>query len=327
MKDFFPVQIFLGLTYRCNLNCAHCYVEKKNDNTDPSTEEITKMINRLADLGVFKIIFTHGENLLRKDLFQIIEHCNNLDIHTTLITNGILLNSEKAKRLKKIVSKIVISLDGLDKNFHNNLRNKEEAWNKAVEAMEVCKLQNIPFSINTTINKSSRTHLEQIINFAQEKKASDIYFLSIRSTHDDPREQSVNPEDYHKIWQLKHKYKSKINIAMHDPLAIYYLTPKNFRNKEEIASFNECQAGKAWLSILPSGQVQPCNFWPLSLGDAYKEDIKKIWEEWLYTKKRYENTPKECQNCIVAETCGGGCKALFELTKSRIKRDKRCLIN
>ena len=54
--------------------------ENKKTMKDISKTRIKRLIKELADLGVFKIVFTHGESLIRRDVFEIISFCYNLDI-------------------------------------------------------------------------------------------------------------------------------------------------------------------------------------------------------------------------------------------------------
>lgn len=89
------------LTRKCNLSCGYCALVKNYDNmpkeypkmshyhkNEVVTCHIINFLNKLKlhNPNIF-IIFYGGEPLLRKDLPEIISHCNDNDINYTIISN------------------------------------------------------------------------------------------------------------------------------------------------------------------------------------------------------------------------------------------------
>jgi len=64
------------LTYRCNFKCIHCYntlrQKMSSSKFELSTSQIFHLIDQLVELGNFKVAFTGGEALLRRDIFDIL---------------------------------------------------------------------------------------------------------------------------------------------------------------------------------------------------------------------------------------------------------------
>ena len=60
-------------TNRCNLRCLHCYIgaEDRAYKNELSTEEAKVMIDDLGRMKVPVLLFSGGEPLLRKDLFEL----------------------------------------------------------------------------------------------------------------------------------------------------------------------------------------------------------------------------------------------------------------
>ena len=99
------------LTRRCNLNCSYCAITKDYNNIPkeyPKMKDYIKnemsteyIINGLKNLKQHNPdcfnIFYGGECLLRQDLPEIINYCNNENIHYTIITN----NSDEVQPLIK----------------------------------------------------------------------------------------------------------------------------------------------------------------------------------------------------------------------------------
>jgi AdoMet-dependent heme synthase len=324
------VQIFLGITYKCNLNCKHCYVKKINCE-EISFHKIKKLFDELYELGVIKIVFSHGESFLRTDFYKILNYCNKHEFDTTLLTNGTLLNYEQVKKLKKSkISKVLISLDSLDKNFLKKLRGRDDILEKLIKGMELLAKENILYGINTTINESSDKSLEDLVIFAINHGATEINFLTIRPHENEKlimnkKNFKKYSETIKKIWRFKKLYKDKIAVGFHDPLSIMIL--KNCLSKNELKETtfeNECLAGQLWASIQPSGDVQPCNFLPIKLGNIMNSNFSKIWTD--SEKKRTELHKNQCKNCLAGSLCRGGCKSFSFFEEKNINNcDPRCL--
>jgi cyclic pyranopterin phosphate synthase len=109
----------LSVTDRCNLRCQYCMPEEeyvwlpREDLL--SFEEIARLVDVFADLGVDKVRLTGGEPLLRKDLDRLVAmlagDARLQDLAMT--TNGILL-AEQAPALRAAgLGRVTVSLDTL----------------------------------------------------------------------------------------------------------------------------------------------------------------------------------------------------------------------
>ena len=110
----------LSVTDRCNIRCFYCMPE--NVQFQPkhqllSFEELTRLAQIYARLGVKKIRLTGGEPLVRKDvsrLVTLLQQVAGIE-EISLTTNGILL-SKHAQELKAVgLTRLNISLDTLDR--------------------------------------------------------------------------------------------------------------------------------------------------------------------------------------------------------------------
>jgi cyclic pyranopterin phosphate synthase len=109
----------LSVTDRCNLRCQYCMPEEeyvwlpREDLL--SFEEIARLVDVFADLGVDKVRLTGGEPLLRKDLDRLVAMLagNPRIADLAITTNGILL-AEQAPALRAAgLHRVTVSLDTL----------------------------------------------------------------------------------------------------------------------------------------------------------------------------------------------------------------------
>jgi MoaA/NifB/PqqE/SkfB family radical SAM enzyme len=101
-----PLSVHLDLTYRCNERCEHCYLEH-DDKGEMTTAEIFDIFDQLADAGVFFLVLSGGEPLLRRDFFTILERARALLFNVKLKTNAVMIREAEAERSRSAFTRIV----------------------------------------------------------------------------------------------------------------------------------------------------------------------------------------------------------------------------
>ena len=110
----------LSVTDRCNLRCSYCMPEEEYvwlPREDVLTfEEMARLVEVFADLGVDKVRLTGGEPLLRRDVARLVRMLaapgRLRDLAVT--TNGILLAEQAAELRAAGLHRVTVSLDTLD---------------------------------------------------------------------------------------------------------------------------------------------------------------------------------------------------------------------
>jgi aspartyl aminopeptidase len=92
-------------------------------------EDIIELIDFLVDdLNILNLTLTGGEPFLRKDFTDIVLHAKNKNLPLVIQTNGTILQETDVKKLSEILYQktdvIHISLEGADKDSHDNIRGK-----------------------------------------------------------------------------------------------------------------------------------------------------------------------------------------------------------
>jgi cyclic pyranopterin phosphate synthase len=117
----------ISVTDRCNLRCIYCMpsdgVKHIEFRDVMKYEEITKVAEIAAGLGVRKIRITGGEPLFRKDLHFLIASLNKIkgieDISIT--TNGILLKKNARLLAEAGLKRVNVSLDTLSQDRYRDI--------------------------------------------------------------------------------------------------------------------------------------------------------------------------------------------------------------
>ena len=131
----------LSVTDRCNLRCAYCMPEEEYawlPRADILTfEEIARLVDVFAGLGVDKVRFTGGEPLLRKDLSHLVKMIaaepRIRDLAIT--TNGILLAQEAQALRDAGIQRVTVSIDTLKPDRFRALT-RRDSYQQVIEGIE-----------------------------------------------------------------------------------------------------------------------------------------------------------------------------------------------
>lgn len=116
----------------CNIACLHCFITCGPKNTSHpimTTEHALATIREGAARGVKEYYFTGGEPFLHEDLFLIVEETLKHG-PLTILTNGMLITDEVARRLGALFRAspysldLRISLDGVSPEENDPIRGK-----------------------------------------------------------------------------------------------------------------------------------------------------------------------------------------------------------
>ena len=157
--------LFCGhkLTYKCNLRCKICPFWQR-PNEDTSLEQEKTILRQIYDSGACSVAFEGGEPLLRKDLAEILAFSRSLPLHTSLITNGTLLESRIDEIAQYINGALYVSLDGMEKT-HDTIRGVNGCFRKAVTGIMACREKG-SVTINTTIMAENIHEIEDLVKLA-----------------------------------------------------------------------------------------------------------------------------------------------------------------
>jgi len=152
----------VSITDRCNFRCVYCMPKEVYGRDyaflprrDLLTfEEIARLAQVFAGLGVEKIRLTGGEPLIRRDvehLVQMLAEIPGLDL--TLTTNGAAL-VQKAKALKDAgLGRITVSLDSLDDEVFRAMNDVDFPVQTVLDGIEAASAAGLPVKVNVVVKR------------------------------------------------------------------------------------------------------------------------------------------------------------------------------
>lgn len=181
MKDQYGREIDyirISVTDRCNLRCRYCIPECGVKSVGYENilrfDEIIKIVEECAKLGIRKVKITGGEPLVRRELHTLVRGIKATEgiEQVTLTTNGIFLKEQIDNLAEAGIDAINISLDTLDPGKFKQITGFD-ALDKVLEAIEICK--NYPgIKLKLNVVTLADYNKDEIISFAALAKNDDI---------------------------------------------------------------------------------------------------------------------------------------------------------
>ncbi len=332
-----------NLTQRCNLRCAHCYMSAfagADASRELTTEECRRVMDEIAQVNpnVF-LILTGGEPLLRKDLFHLAAYATEKGFTVVLGTNGVLLRERQARLMcQSGIQGVSISLDSTDPKRHDAFHHHLGAWQGAVRATEVLRAEGIDFSIHTSVTSWNVEEVPAMIDLAGSLRAKVLNFFFLVRTGRGKYLTDITPEMYERIltyfarvqdvgdgqraipqetsafdrqaepWSVPAGRAGRLLIrakcAPHFRRIIYTLDPRSslLRNY----AHGGCPAGKYYCRITPNGDVTPCPYMPVAVGNLRQQAFSAIWQDAaVFHELRDPQLGGRCGICEFSKICGG----------------------
>lgn len=308
-----------NITKACNLNCEHCYRDAgKRQPDELTTKEGKSLLDDFKKLGFRIVIFSGGEPLLRNDLYELIAYACSLGLVSVLGTNGTLIDTTCAFRLKEAgLKRAGISLDAASPDIHDKFRRLSGSWKKAVAAMENCKIAGLEFQVHTTVTKKNIKEVLAITDFAQKigARAHHIFFLVPTGRGKDIDDAIPTALEHEELLEQILEKQKDVFIELKPVCAPQFMRIAK-KKKINVRFQKGCLAGINYACILPNGDIHPCPYLPINLGNVRKEGFVKIWQDNDVLKElRGLKLKGKCGMCEFKTICSGCRAAAFYQAK------------
>ncbi len=312
----------INVTKRCNLACAHCYLDAeslKNAHSDELTvAEINSVLDEVASRGKqTMVVLTGGEPLLRNDLEEMIQHGADSGLSMVVGTNGSLLTARRVASLQSAgVLGMGISVDSLHKEYHDQFRGLNGSWQKTMQGIQHCQDSGLSFQIHFSVTKENYTELKSIIHFADKNGARVLNLFFLICTGRAESLSDINPQQYEllltEIIQAQADYPDMIirpRCAPHFKRIAYQLNPDSPVNRISGFDGDGCLAGKHYCRIAPNGDITACPYIDTASGNIRKQSFLSVWDKAeAFQSLRNPHLTGACGECEYKKLCGG-CRA------------------
>lgn len=311
-----PVYVQFYVTARCNLTCQQCNIIYANsDVRECSLDEIKRIADNFAKLGVAIVLLTGGEPFVREDLPDIIGEFESRGVHVRMQTNGIATEEQVARAVEKGGRDISISLDSLLPGRQDHINGGfRQSWERALRTISLFT-KYLPAkesfaAFGCVLQRENLNDLEDVIRFG----SAIGWYTSLVPIHVTDHSRPMNfrtfdqtlrftPEEYGKV----DKVVERVREMRGEGFLLYdsdqYLDDiKRFVKGEQTTwrDKNEgvCDSPNLYFALLPNGDIAPCcdHRLPFSLSAA-DPDFPKIYRDKIFRQEVMKKTVP-CSGCM-----------------------------
>ena len=249
-------------------------LKKRTGAIDPrpqmGLEEYRKLSEEADQYGIFRFVLTGGEALLDKNLDRLIGVLDPQKHLIILDTNGWTFDDDKAKWFADLGGyKAQISLDSWIEDEHDHFRAKKGSYKRVMRALQASKNAGLELLISTCIVKD-RVFTKEFEDLCQYCKAEDIpLYVTLAKPVGTAREHDewvCVKRDVDHLKLLEDKY----NIFTH--MSPSYGQP------------GRCITVKGINTVNHDGELIPCPYMDLSIGNIVKESLAAVLDRGMRNK-------------------------------------------
>jgi radical SAM protein len=362
--DETPFLAIWEVTQSCDLACKHCRAAAQPiaHPDELTTTEGKALIDQIAAMHVPIFVFTGGDPLKRKDVFELIRHAADQGVKVALTPSATpLLTREAIFQLKAAgLVRLGISLDGSTPEIHDAFRGLSGTWARTIQAIEWANEAGIPIQVHTTISRHNAHDLDNLCALFEKLAIVmwNVFFLVPvgRGQLGDLLSGEEFEQVFGKIYELSHRvsFQIKTTEAMHYRR---YLLQHNLEERRmghghphgasegkttgyeagmptndagtRTASWatRRVNDGKGFLFVSHVGNVYPSGFLPIHAGNVRETPLQEIYRNAPIFKSLRDTSKLEgkCGSCEYKEICGGSRARAYAVTGDPLAAEPCCI--
>ena len=312
-EKFIPLVMSWNVTRECNLKCSHCYINAGNGKlqNELTTQEGKRLIDQISEVSHPLLILSGGEPLMRSDIFELIEYGASKGLKMGLGSNGSLIDDKIARKIKDAgIATVSISIDSNISSQHDEFRGVAGAWEKAVNACKALRKNNVLVQVNTTLTHENYNQIDNIMALAESIGVENFHLFFLVPTGRGTTLADISPQKYEDMITKTFAKVSKHTLNVRPSCAPQFMRIAKGMGLDMRQWIRGCIAGMYYCRIYPNGDVTPCPYLPIKLGNVREQSFKDIWlNSPVFKSLRNPDCLKgKCGICEYRQLCGG-CRA------------------
>jgi radical SAM protein with 4Fe4S-binding SPASM domain len=331
-----------------------------------STAQVLAVARDIRAAGDPILILTGGEPLVRQDFFEIAKGCAGLFSRVALATNGTMVDDAMARRIRDAgIQRVSVSLDGATAATHDAFRGVPGSFDATVGGYDALMRVGVPVQVNATVARNNIGEVDALLQFLLERKAAAFHVFALvpvgcgAQISEEARLSSQQMEEFLR-WLFTKSLELRDRIHIKATCA-----PQYYRIMREVckekgvplpgapqghgtgaaagrppaaggpghgaangmeAMTRGCLAGSAVCFLSRIGDVQPCGYLPLRVGNVLQKPFGEIWRDAAeFAALRDPGQLKgKCGRCGYRTVCEGCRARAYAATSDFMSADPDC---
>jgi radical SAM protein len=345
-----PFTIAWEVTRACAYACVHCRADAQHQRhpDELTTGEAFQLIDRLSEFGQPILIFTGGDPMMRRDLFELIAYATQKGLRCSLTPTATALPTQDRlhKAMEAGIRRIALSLDAPHPEVHDDFRKVQGSWGRTMDILQRALEVGLSVQVNTTVATHNADILPEMVPFIEQVGAVQWSLFFLVPTGRAQAEKMISPEEHERIFNWLYELSQSAPFDIKGTAAPMYRRVAIERKKAESqdgekvtfqgAGFQYADGlnrptkgvndGNGFLFISHTGDIEPSGFLPLPAGNVRRDDIVDVYRNHpLFMDLRDpEKLKGRCGICEYRDVCGGQRGRAFGVTGDYLATDPAC---
>lgn len=342
--DQAPFTVAWEVTRACAFACVHCRADAQHrrDPRELSTEEGFALVDRLAEgFGSPILVFTGGDPMMRRDLFDLIAHadaaglrCSLTPTATALPTRARLVRAQDAG-----VRRLALSLDSPAADVHDGFRRMPGSWERTMAILRTAREIGLSTQVNTTVTRHNLHQLPEMVEFVQECGAVQwsVFFLVPMGRGQELS--MIGPEQHEDVLGWLHELSRTSSFDIKATAAPMYRRIAWQRERDRPRSgagfsFHDgldrpgqgVNDGRGFLFVSHVGEIMPSGFLPVVAGNVRDDDVVEVYRDHALFRalRDPDRLAGKCGACEFRAVCGGQRGRAYAVTGDPLASDPAC---
>lgn len=302
-----PFEGTLETTYRCNLRCAHCYVNEAVGDAEEASRELPlerllRLVDEIAERGTLYLLLTGGEVLVRPDFPELYLYSLRRGLLVTVFTNGTLITDRIADLLAEHPPyNLEISLYGMTRETYEKVTQVPGSFDKCLAGIERLRARGVRFKLKTMALSWNAHEVPAMAEYA--------HSLGVRFRFDS----HLNPRvdcgaNRNSELQLSAERSVALDMSFADKAAdLREFSERHLRpdpERGETQFVYNCGAGQMSFTIDPYGHLQMCQLSRRRSIDVRDQQFAEAWDRHMPAlRERRWTRPSACRSCNLIALC------------------------
>lgn len=298
-----PINGSIEVTTRCNLSCAHCYInipaaDKIARERELSCQEWYHIIDQIVDEGCLWLLLTGGEPFIRSDFLDIYTYAKRKGLLITLFTNGTLITPYIADYLAEWKPfSVEITVYGYTKKTYELVTGVPGSYERCMQGIHHLLERKIPLKLKTMVMTINQHEIQDMKRWAEGLGVEFRYDPVLNSRLDGskkPCRLRITPE---KAVEFDILDKKRFN-AWKEFIEKFFGAPDS-------NSLYHCGAGVASFHIDPYGEMSLCIMSRNLSYNLHRESFKEGWYKFIPRVRAQKRIGDyQCGECELISLCG-----------------------
>ncbi|MCW3997171.1 MAG: SPASM domain-containing protein, partial [Candidatus Bathyarchaeota archaeon] len=184
------------------------------------------------------------------------------------------------------------------------------SWEKAVNAIQVLRENNVLVQVNTTVTQQNYEEIDDIMTLTENLGVENFHLFFLVPTGRGTKMSDITPKKYEEMIKTTFAKTSNHNLNVRPSCAPQFMRIARNQGLDMRQWIRGCIAGLYYCRIYPDGEITPCPYLPIKLGNIREKSFKDIWfnSKLFNSLRNFKSLKGKCGYCEYSALCGG-CRA------------------